>query len=33
VASAIEDALGIHVTRVPATPERLMIEMEARATR
>ncbi|MDZ4772534.1 MAG: xanthine dehydrogenase family protein molybdopterin-binding subunit [Planctomycetota bacterium] len=33
VASAIEDALGIHVTRVPATPERLMIEIEARDTR
>lgn len=31
VASAIEDALGIHVDRVPATPERLMLALEARA--
>lgn len=30
VASAIEDALDIHVNRVPATPERLMVALEVK---
>ena len=29
VCSAIEDALGIHVTRIPATPERISCTVSA----